>query len=77
VGGLTTLVDHGRTGFLVDEPSPAAYAAYVRRIVEEPLLAERFSTAAVLRAREYTWREAAAKLRAVHDQLVDGRLVEC
>jgi D-inositol-3-phosphate glycosyltransferase len=77
VGGLTTLVDHGRTGFLVDEPSPAAYATYVRRIVEESLLAERFSTAAVLRAREYTWREAAAKLRAVHDQLVDGRLVEC
>ena len=51
VGGLTTLVDHGRTGFLVDEPSPTAYADYVRRIVEEPLLAERFSTAAVLRAR--------------------------
>jgi hypothetical protein len=45
--------------------------------VEEPLLTERFSTAAVLRAREYTWREAAAKLRAVHDDLVVGRLVEC
>ena len=56
VGGLTTLVDHGRTGFLVDEPSPTAFADYVRRIVEEPLLAERLSTAAVLRARAYTWR---------------------
>jgi D-inositol-3-phosphate glycosyltransferase len=77
VGGLTTLVDHGRTGFLVDEPSPTAYADYVCRIVEEPLLAERFSTAAVLRARAYTWRTAAAKLRAVHDELVAGRLVEC
>jgi len=77
VGGLTTLVDHGRTGFLVDEPDPAAYAGYARRIVEEPLLAERLSTAAVLRAREYTWRDAAARLREVHDELVDGRLVEC
>jgi D-inositol-3-phosphate glycosyltransferase len=77
VGGLTTLVDHGRTGFLVDRPSPAAFSEFVRRIVEEPLLAERLSTAAVLRAREYTWREAAAKLRAVHDELVTGRLVEC
>jgi len=77
VGGLTTLVDHGRTGFLVDEPSPAIYAEYVRRIVEEPLLAERLSTASVLRAREYTWRKAAAKLSAVHDELVAGCLVEC
>ncbi|HVX22565.1 MAG TPA: glycosyltransferase [Acidimicrobiales bacterium] len=77
VGGLTTLVDHGRTGFLVDAPDPAAYAGYVRRIVEEPLLAERLSTAAVLRARQYTWREAASGLQALHDQLLAGRLVEC
>ena len=26
VGGLTTLVDHGRTGFLVEGPDPAAFA---------------------------------------------------
>ncbi|HEX3946483.1 MAG TPA: glycosyltransferase [Acidimicrobiales bacterium] len=77
VGGLTTLVDHGRTGFLVDGADPAVYAAQVRRIVEEPLLAERLSTAAVLRARRYTWREAAERLQAVHDRLVAGRLVEC
>jgi D-inositol-3-phosphate glycosyltransferase len=77
VGGLTTLVDDGRTGFLVDDPQPAAFADRVERIVGEPLLAERLSTAAVLRARTYTWREAAARLSAVHDELVTGRLVEC
>lgn len=77
VGGLTTLVDDGRTGFLVDEANPVAYAERVERIVAEPLLAERLATAAVLRAREYTWREAAARLRSVHDRLVAGRLVEC
>ncbi len=77
VGGLTTLVDHGRTGFLVDEPDPAAYAAYVRMLVDEPLLAERLSTAAVLRARRYTWRDAAGRLREIHERLTAGRLVEC
>ena len=30
VGGLTTLVDHGHTGYLVDDPDPVAYAAAVR-----------------------------------------------
>ncbi len=77
VGGLTTLVDHGHTGFLVDDPDPRAYAAAVRRAFSEPLAAERFSTASVLRARLYTWRAAAAELVELHDELASGRLVEC
>lgn len=77
VGGLTTLVDDGRTGFLVEPSDPAAFSSRVRRIVEEPLVAERQSTAAVLRARSYTWRRAAAELRAIHDELLTSRLVEC
>src|SRR5579863_192309 len=77
VGGLTTLVDDGRTGFLVEPSDPAAFAACVRRIAGDALFAERQSTAAVLRARRYTWRQAAASLRAIHDELLTGRLVEC
>ena len=77
VGGLTTLVDDGRTGFLVDGSDPGAFARRVRRLVSDPLFAERQSTAAVLRARSYTWREAASSLQAIHDELLTGRLVEC
>jgi len=77
VGGLTTLVDHGHTGFLVDDADPIAYAAAVRRVFDEPLAAERFSTASVLRARHYTWRAAARTLVELHDELASGRLVEC
>ncbi len=77
VGGLTTLVDHGRTGFLVEAPGPAAYAAAVRRVFAEPLAAERLSTASVLRARHYTWRAAARTLVDLHDELASSRLVEC
>ncbi len=77
VGGLTTLVDHGHTGFLVDSHDPGAYAAAVRRVFEAPLAAERLSTASVLRARLYTWHAAAATLVELHDELAAGRLVEC
>jgi len=77
VGGLTTLVDHGHTGFLVDDPDPAAYADAVRRVFARPLAAERLSTAAVLRARRYTWRAAARTLVELHDELAAGCLVEC
>jgi D-inositol-3-phosphate glycosyltransferase len=77
VGGLTTLVDHGHTGYLVEEPDPRAYAAAVRRVFEQPLGPERLSTASVLRARLYTWRAAASTLVELHDELAAGRLVEC
>ena len=77
VGGLTTLVDHGSTGFLVEEPTSERYADAVQRVFDGPLVAERLSTTSVLRARRYTWRAAAHALLELHDELVDGRLVEC
>jgi D-inositol-3-phosphate glycosyltransferase len=77
VGGLTTLVDHGHTGYLVDDPDPVAYADAVQRVNGEPLAAERLGTASVLRARLYTWRAAARTLVELHDELGAGRLVEC
>jgi D-inositol-3-phosphate glycosyltransferase len=78
VGGLRSLVDHGRTGFLVEDPSSSdAFAAWVRQILAEPLLSERLGTGAVLRARRYTWARAAHLLREIYAELTVGRLVEC
>jgi D-inositol-3-phosphate glycosyltransferase len=77
VGGLRTLVDHGRTGFLVEDPTPEAFAAWIRQILAEPLLAERLGTGAVLRARRYTWARAASLLHDIYEDLTVGRLVEC
>ncbi len=77
VGGLRSLVDHGRTGYLVDDPTAEAFAAWVRQILAEPLLGERLGTGAVLRARRYTWARAAHLLREIYAELTVGRLVEC
>lgn len=77
VGGLTTLVDHGRTGYLVDEATPEAVADAAARILGDPLLAEQLGTAAVVRARRYTWAHSAAVLRATYEELAVGNLVEC
>jgi D-inositol-3-phosphate glycosyltransferase len=77
VGGLRSLIDHGRTGFLVEEPNAESFAGWVRQVLAEPLLAERLSTGAVLRARRYTWAHAAHLLREIYAELTVGRLVEC
>ncbi len=77
VGGLTTLVEDGRTGYLVDEPSPDAFARAVSQVIEDPQLAGHLSVASAVRARGYTWARAAALLRATHEELAAERLVAC
>jgi D-inositol-3-phosphate glycosyltransferase len=77
VGGLRTLVDHGRTGFLVDEPDPDAFAAYTAEVLDAPLAAAELAAAAAERARGYTWSVAAARLRRLYAQLTARALVEC
>jgi D-inositol-3-phosphate glycosyltransferase len=77
VGGLTTLVDHGRTGYLVEDPMPGQFAEAVGQVLGSPDLAGRLATAAVVRARRYTWTEAAALLRTTYEELTAERLVAC
>ena len=77
VGGLRTLVDHGRTGFLVEHRDPRLFAAYVNELTANPLLAAEFSANAAERARRYTWPMAAAQLRALYAELTERSLVEC
>jgi D-inositol-3-phosphate glycosyltransferase len=77
VGGLTTLVEHGRTGFLVDERDPAIFAAHVDEILGRPALASTMSEAAAERARHYTWSTTAARLRRLYADLTARSLVSC
>jgi D-inositol-3-phosphate glycosyltransferase len=77
VGGLTTLVEDGRTGYLVEPSTPEAFARAVSDVLADPVLAARLATAAVVRARRYTWAHAAALLRATYEELSAERLVGC
>ncbi|MDQ1370893.1 MAG: D-inositol-3-phosphate glycosyltransferase [Acidimicrobiaceae bacterium] len=77
VGGLTTLVDHGRTGFLVDGRDPKVFADYAARILRDRDLARSMGDAAVRRARGYTWAGAAEQLRRRYAELTSRSLVQC
>ncbi|MGH9300341.1 MAG: glycosyltransferase [Acidimicrobiales bacterium] len=77
VGGLRTLVDHGRTGFLVEGRDPRVFASYVAEILADQTLAGEMSAAAAERARGYTWSISAARLRRLYGELTGRRLVEC
>nr|MBA3655580.1 glycosyltransferase [Actinomycetota bacterium] len=77
VGGLTTLVDHGETGFLVEGRDPAAFAGRVAEIIDDPALAAAFGRRATQRARPYTWSVAAGRLRRLYADLTARELVDC
>ena len=77
VGGLRTLVDHGRTGFLVEGRDPADYAGYAARILGSPALAAELSISAALEARDYTWSTAAGRLRRIYADITARALVTC
>jgi D-inositol-3-phosphate glycosyltransferase len=77
VGGLTTLVHDGRTGFLVETRDPSHYAARVRELLADDGLAAAMGAAAAADARRYTWSIAAARLRRLYSDLTARQLVQC
>jgi D-inositol-3-phosphate glycosyltransferase len=77
VGGLSTLVEHGRTGFLVEGRDPELFAGYAASILAEPGLGPAMGRVGAERARRYTWSVAAARLRRLYADLTARQLVEC
>jgi D-inositol-3-phosphate glycosyltransferase len=77
VGGLTTLVEHQETGFLVEGRDAVRFGRYVERLLIDPDLRRCLGEAAAARARAYTWPIAAARLRRVYQDLTAQALVEC
>jgi D-inositol-3-phosphate glycosyltransferase len=77
VGGLRTLIDHGRTGFRIPGRDPKDYAEATRRILDSPVLADELSRHAAAAAASYTWTTMAARLRRVYDDLRAREPVDC
>jgi D-inositol-3-phosphate glycosyltransferase len=77
VGGLRTLVEHGRTGFLVEGRDPEVFAAYTEQILTNPALGRELADAAAGRARNFTWSTAAARLRRIYADLTARSPIAC
>ena len=77
VGGLTTLVDHGRTGYLVEPDDVDGFAHYMGDVLEDLSLARCLGSAACQRAASYTWAKAAQQMVHFNAALVGRDLVQC
>lgn len=77
VGGLTTLVDDGRTGFLVEGRTAEDYAKPLAAILDDPVFGRRLGRAGAARAGAYTWQAAASALSQRVEELTRAVLVAC
>ena len=78
VGGLRTLVQHGTTGYLIEERNPADYASAVNAILGDPTHRASLSAAAAVTASRYPWSGLAARLRKIYTERVKASsLVDC
>jgi D-inositol-3-phosphate glycosyltransferase len=77
VGGLTTLIDDGCTGYLVEGRDPADFARPLAAILSDRGLAGRLGRAGAARAGAYTWAAAAEALWSRGESLTSAVLVAC
>ena len=77
VGGLRTLVDHGRTGHLVERRDPDAFADRIAEVLRDEAAAARMGAEAAAHARNFTWSTTAARLRRLYADLTTRSLVDC
>jgi len=61
VGGLTTVVRDGVSGLLVDTHEPRDWAAALRRLIDDPALAERLGAGALRHAQDFSWERTAER----------------
>jgi D-inositol-3-phosphate glycosyltransferase len=66
VGGLTTAVDDGDSGLLVDSHDPGDWAAALRRVCAEPGLRDRLAAGALAHAERFGWSVTAAGVLDVY-----------
>ena len=69
-GGLTTVVRHGETGYLVPR-SPGFFAERLDTLLRNPALLEKMRTAARSSILQFSWKSVTAQIHDLYDEMVE------
>ena len=72
VGGIPELVQHGRTGYLVDAGDVLGLSEAIARLVEDPTLREKMGCEGRESMNKYTWERAARKTLELYEKALVG-----
>jgi D-inositol-3-phosphate glycosyltransferase len=70
VGGLSSTIEDGRSGFLVPPDNPPALAARLERVLTDDDLRRQIQQAAYQRALYYGWDSIAPRMALLYDDLI-------
>lgn len=70
VGGLSFLVQHGRTGYRVPARDPRALAGRITRLLTDEGLRRRIGQRAACWAEAYAWPRIADRIEAVYEEII-------
>lgn len=70
VGGLRSIVEDGRNGFLIPWRHPNLFADRLEQLLADPSLADRLGRAGLRTAQRFSWGAAADRLLALYQDLV-------
>ena len=71
VGGLTTFVEHGKSGYLVPWRCPEAFARSLETLLENPSLRKAMGSAARQKAMRLSWAAMAIEMLACYHKVID------
>ncbi len=77
VGGLLTLVKHGRTGHLVKDRAPRSFAESVIDVIGESDRGVEMGEEAYLHTRSFTWNQSAKYVLEILEDSLSNELVLC
>jgi len=77
VGGLTSLVEDGVTGVLVQSRTPSAFASALDAVLDDAAMATSMAMAGAVASLDYSWTAAATRLNNLYDELRSTALLEC
>lgn len=69
VGGLREIVDHGKTGFLVEPGDPNQLADSIQKLLLDRSLRGRFGQAAYEKAKKYSWEAITDSFLRIYESL--------
>lgn len=76
VGGLSHVVQDGRSGFLTVDRDASVFAGHIKTLLADADMARSFSNTALESARRFTWERTALELHELYECLVTERLPE-
>jgi D-inositol-3-phosphate glycosyltransferase len=72
VGGLSTLVQHNKTGLRVRANDPGALARAIEQLLDDDALRRRMGHAAACYAEDYSWQRVVDLLLNVYGELTEA-----